>query len=96
MIAVVEPKLPDAMGVWSEYGEVWLPRALYPRRWDAIKFALDHWGADHFLDVRCLSRWMRYAPNEAPPNEADYPVDYWIECGKDAPGAFRVWRLEQA
>lgn len=82
-VAVHEP---DGMGVWSDYGEVWLPRSAYPKRSDAIRWALDMWSC-HFLDVRCLSRWMVFRPRDW--------EEWWEECEPDTPGAFRVWRLEQ-
>lgn len=80
------PKEPDAMGVWSdEDATVWLPRSLYPKRIEAIRWAMEQWSC-RFLDVRCLSRWMRFQARDW--------EEWWIECGRDEPGAFRVWRLE--
>jgi hypothetical protein len=82
------------MGVWSDVDAlVWLPRSHYPRRSDAIRFALDTIGYVHWTDVRCLSRWMRWDPSERPD---DARGDWWVECKSDASGAFRVWRLEAA
>lgn len=103
MSAAVEIKIPDRMGVWSEYDEtIWLPREHYPTRWDAIKFAMQEWGTHHLPDVRCLSRYMRYDPHVVEPFEWDgrkdpgYTEDLWIECSGNDEGAFRVWRLEPA
>jgi hypothetical protein len=82
------------MGVWEECGDtVWLPRSLYTKRSDAVKWATQEWGV-HWLEVRCLSRWMRYTPYVF--TDPDYIEDQWSECQRDDPGAFRVWRLESA
>jgi len=97
-------KLPDEMGVWQDDDSViWLPRHHYPKRIDAIRWAMDQW-ACHFLDVRCLSRFMQYTPHVQPTVTYDngattYPgwsEDRWTECDKDEPAAFAVWRLEDA
>ena len=91
-------KLPDAMGVWSDGGDVvWLPREHYPTRMEAIRWAMREWAVT-LPEVRCRSRWLRYEPHVA--RNADGSVawaeDYWIECAKDEPGAFPGWRLEAA
>ena len=93
-------KEPDEMGVWSDDDAwIWLPRSLYPKRNDAVKWAMKQWSC-HFLDVRCLSRWMVYDPRIVPPFTLDghtdpgFTEDLWSECDKATPGAFRVWRLE--
>jgi hypothetical protein len=93
-------KEPDEMGVWSEAQEtVWLPRSLYPARTDAIRWAIDQWSVG-WLDVRCLSRWMRYEPRVVGGFTLDgrtdpgWSEDWWVECDRDDPQAFRVWRLE--
>lgn len=96
-------KEPDAMGVWNESAEtVWLPRSLYPNCIDAIKWAMTEWDVT-LPEVRCLSRWMRYAPHvvggytrEDGTVDPGWTEDFWIECPATEPGAFRVWRLEGA
>lgn len=85
---------PDRMGVWRENGEtIWLPRSLYPTRASARTFCLSEadWPCA-WIEVRVLARWMRHAPERDEWNE--YGGEYWIECGRDEPGAFRVWRCE--
>jgi hypothetical protein len=87
---------PDEMGVWNEDGDlVWLPRSLYPKRIDAILWTMRQWGCS-FGEVRCLSRWMRYEPHVARNGDGSiaWQEDRWWECPKDAPGAFRAWKLE--
>ena len=98
----LEDKRPDEMGVWCDDDEtIWLPREHYPKRSQAIRWAVDQWTCD-WLDVRCLSRWMRYTPRVVGPFDLDgftdpgYTEDLWSECAKDEPNAFRVWRLESA
>lgn len=89
-------KRPDEMGIWSDGGDIiWLDRDQYPKRYDAIKFALEHWCCD-FIDVRCVVRWMRYEPFVAHKLDGSvaWSEDQWYECEKDEPGAFKVWRLE--
>jgi hypothetical protein len=97
VVSAVEVVIPDAMGVWSEDGEVWLPREHYPKRSDAIRWAVDQWVC-RWIDVRCLSRWMRYEPLLARnfDGEVVWEEDRWFECARDFPGAFPVWRLETA
>ena len=86
--ATVDLHEPDEMGVHDEYSDaIWLPRSLYPKRIDAIRWAMD-FNSCAFLDVRCLSRWMRYTPEGG--------EDLWTECDPSDAGAFRVWRLENA
>ena len=94
--STIEPHLPDSMGIWSEDGEVWLAKEHYPKRSQAIMFAMKHFGCG-FIEVRCRSRWMRYDPQEYP--ESVEPLvfiteDFWVECDKDHPAAFPVWRCE--
>lgn len=92
------PHEPDSMGVWAEDGElVWLPRSVYPTRYDAVRWAMGEWTCE-FLSVRALARWMRYKPYVARNLDGSvaWREDQWYECEKDAPGAFRVWRLEAA
>ena len=93
-------KRPDEMGVWDEGSDmIWLPREHYAKRSLAIKWAMDQWSCA-WLDVRCLSRWMRYTPHVNPGYTLDgytdlgYTEDLWSECAKDEPDAFQVWRLE--
>lgn len=93
--ATTEPKLPDEMGIWTDGGEtIWLPKALYPKRSDAIRFAMEQFGCG-FTDLRCLSRWMRYQPFTAYnlDGSVSWSEDEWCECGKDDAGAFQVWKL---
>jgi hypothetical protein len=85
--ARVTPFLPDAMGVHSEDGTIWLPRSLYPKRADAMSMVAEHSGA-LFIQVRARARWMRYSPRAT--------VEWWVECAKYEPGAFPVWRCEAA
>lgn len=97
------PHEPDAMGVWSEDDElIWLPRSVYERRIDAIRWAMDQWQVS-LPEVRCRSRWMRYTPFVARGYTRDdgtvdpgWSEDRWSECDRSEPGAFRVWRLEAA
>ncbi len=92
------PHEPDEMGVWAEDGElVWLPRSRYPKRIDAIRWAMSEWQCD-FLSVRALARWARWQPFTARALDGSvaWSEDEWWECAKDAPGAFQVWRLEAA
>ena len=92
------PHEPDHMGVWADDCElVWLPRSIYPKRIDAIRWAMDEWSCD-FLEVRALARWMRWQPFSAHNLDGSvaWSEDQWYECEKDALGAFRVWRLEAA
>jgi len=93
---------PDEMGVWDEGSDtIWLPRSRYPKRSQAIQWALHQWGCD-WLDVRCRSRWMRYTPRVVEGYTLDGHTDpgwteeLWSECDKDEPNAFRVWRLESS
>lgn len=91
-------KEPDEMGVWSDSGElVWLPRSLYPKRISAIVWAMETWTCG-FTEVRCRARWMRYEPwiSRELDGSIAWSEDQWHECEENAPGAFRVWRLEGA
>jgi hypothetical protein len=85
------------MGVWAEDGAVvWLPRSLYPKRIEAIRWAMHEWGVT-LPEVSCLSRWMRYEPLMVDDFSPGWTDDNWFsECDKDQPGACRVWRLEAA
>lgn len=85
--ATVEPRLPDDMGIHSDDGTIWLAAAHYPKRHDARRWYMDFAGA-HFLDVSVTVAWMRYEPLDG--------EDYWVGCQADAPGAFKVWQLEDA
>ncbi len=88
----------DALGVWSEDGwPIWLPLHFTPRRSDAIAWAVSEFHMT-WPEVRCRKRWMRYEPyiaHNADGSEA-WRDDLWSECAADAPGAFQVWRLEEA
>lgn len=76
------------MGVWPDGGDViWLPVRYYPKRIAAIQWAMAEWGVT-LPQVSCLSRWMRFEPQEW--------EERWFECEGDEPGAFKVWRLEAA
>ena len=75
------------MGAWGDNGVVWLPWSRYPKRGDAIGWAVAEWEV-HWTDARCLSRQMVQRPRGG--------EDFWAECEPDTPGAFRAWRLEQA
>jgi len=80
------------MGVHDEYTDViWLPRSLYPKRSAAIRWLMD-WNVCAFTEVRCLSRWMRYTPQQ---EDDEGITELWTECYPYEPGAFRVWRLEK-
>lgn len=85
---------PDDMGIWSEDGEIWLPRSRYPKRSAAIQFAMREWSVT-FTEVSCWARWMRYEPFTAHNLDGSvaWTEDRWYECGRDEPGAFPVWRL---
>ena len=92
-----EPTI-DAMGVWDEDSEtVWLPRTHYARRIDAIVWAMQEWAVS-LPEVRCRSRWLRYAPREYRDEHGRvYDVeDWWVECDRGVAGAQAVWRLESA
>lgn len=96
MIEVPLDKRPDRMGVWADEGErVWLPKEHHPTRTDARRFAMSEMECG-FMEVKVLSRWMRYAPYVAT-DEGRQPIwldDLWTECSKDEPNAFPVWRIE--
>ncbi|MCR4338586.1 MAG: hypothetical protein NUW01_01730, partial [Gemmatimonadaceae bacterium] len=97
-LAVPEIREPDEMGVWGEWDDtVWLPRSRYPRRIDAIRWAMQQWDVA-LPEVSCLSRWMRYEPHVERDSDGSvlWEEDRWWECDKDLSGAFRVWRLESA
>ena len=73
------------MGIWSDDGTVWLPKALYPTRSHAKKFAVENFSAT-YIDVRVRTRWVRYEPS-APP-EIAYEI-----CAANAPDAFECWEI---
>lgn len=101
-LPILPDKRPDHMGVWDEDADtIWLPREHYPKRIDAIRFAMEQWYCA-LPDVRCRSRWMRYQPRVVAGYTLDgytdpgYSEDQWWECEKNDPNAFQVWRLESA
>lgn len=95
MIEVPVDKRPDHMGVWSDDGDpVWLPREHYPTRTEARYFAMRELDA-MFMEVKVLSRWMRYDPHIAGTREEPlWWDDLWVECDRSEPNAFPVWRVE--
>lgn len=90
--------LPDEMGVWAEDGElIWLALAHYPKRIDAIQWAMKEWTCS-LPEVRCRKRFLTYDPFTAYNLDGSvaWTEDGWRECEKDAAGAFPAWRLEAA
>lgn len=82
----------DEMGAHSDVdGCAWYPKSKFPSRGKAREMFSDFCG-ELFIDVRISSRFMRWAPELDPGGE--YGGEYWVECDKDAPGAFPVWRCE--
>ena len=92
MTAFLTPDMPDAMGAWSgDDGTAWLPRHYYPTREAARTFYSEFTGTP-WIEVSVPSRFARHAPEHE--RAAEFDGDYWVECDKDEPGAFRVWRCE--
>ena len=83
-----ETREPDLMGFGYDDGTVWYPRSAYPTR-SAARTAYANWTGAAWIEISVLSRWARYAPELAPE-----PCDWWVECPRDTPGAFEVWRCE--
>lgn len=79
------------MGIWSDDGTVWLPKALYPKRSEAKMFAVREWPAS-YIDVRCRTRWMRHAPDAPEAAYSEYE-HYYVMCSKDDEGAFECWEI---
>ena len=73
------------MGIWSDDGTVWLPKALYPTRTEAKMFAVENCSAT-YIDVRVRSRFMRYEVTA--PSELAYEM-----CAPNAPDAFECWEV---
>ena len=88
MTGAIAPHEPDAMGAHAEDGTVWLPRSRYSRSQARTWFS-DFAGV-RWIDVSVLARWMVHAPDD--PCAAEYGGEYWCECSRETPGAFRVWR----
>lgn len=74
------------MGIWADDGRVWLPKALYPKRTAAKKFAVAECGQT-YIDVRVKTVFMRDAASSA---FDEYP---YVTCEADEPGAFEVWEI---
>jgi hypothetical protein len=74
------------MGIWSDDGTIWLPKALYPTRSEAKMWYAEQMTCD-YIDVRCRTRWMRVEPD---PDYRDMP---YVISEKDAEGAFECWEL---
>lgn len=77
-------------GAWSEQGEAWFPRSRLSRSQARTVFT-SMTGA-HWIEVRVLARYARWAPELHEAQE--YEGSYWVECGRDEPGAFPVWYCE--
>lgn len=81
----------DRMGAWSDDdGTAWLPRSIYTRT-QARTFYSELCGAP-WIGVSVLARHARHAPEH--PDAAAFDGEFWVECSKDEPGAFAVWRCE--
>lgn len=77
------------MGIWADDGTVWLPKALYPARTDAKKWAVENCGV-MWIDVRCRTVWMVFDP-EAEDEERPYVrvlPDVWTESEP-----FECWEI---
>lgn len=80
----------DEMGAQDEMGVVWLPRSRYTRTQARTWFA--NWTGMPWIEARIVSRFMVHAPDD--PGAGEYDGEYWVECSRDHPGAFPVWRCE--
>ena len=81
----------DRIGAWSsEDGTAWLPRSHYTRS-QARSFYAEWCGAP-WIEVAVLARYARHAPDDL--GAAEFDGEFWVECGREAPGAFPVWRCE--
>jgi hypothetical protein len=78
-------------GAWSEDGQAWFAREHYPKRSQAMSY-FSKFTDIPYVEVSCYSRHARHAPDD--PAAAMYDGAYWVECAKDEPGAFPVWRCE--
>lgn len=75
------------MGIWSSDGDrVWLPKALFPTRNDAKRFAVENCEAS-WIDVRVRTRWMVSAPH-GPLDDFPYHL-----TDADDEGAFECWEI---
>jgi len=88
---MTESYMPDAMGAWNADGTAWLPRRFYATRNEARSAYAAIVGCDYF-ETEARARWCRHAP--ADPAAAEFDGDYVVECERDEPGAFPVWRIE--
>ena len=85
------PNVMPPEGAWSEDGEAWFAKQHYPKRSQAMSYFSSFTGIP-YIEVSCYSRHAAYAPDH--PAAAAYDGEYWVECAKDHPGAFPVWRCE--
>ncbi len=79
---------PDAlldMGIWSSSGDwVALPKAFFPARNDAKRFAVENCEAA-WIDIRVKTTWMKDVAKSA---FCDFP---YVFSERDDPEAFECW-----
>jgi hypothetical protein len=87
------PHLMDRMGAWSDNGTAWFAREHYPTRADVRRFYISEFDpAIPYIELRVLARYARHAPDD--PAAPEFDGEFWVQCQKDEPGAFPVWRVE--
>lgn len=82
----------DEMGAHSDDGTVWLPRSRFTRTEARSHYIAQFANSCLWIEPRVLSRFMRHAPDADVADE--FSGEFWVECDRDAPGAFPVWRCE--
>jgi hypothetical protein len=87
------PHLMDRMGAWSDNGTAWFAREHYPTRADVRRFYISEFDpAIPYIELSVLARYARHAPDD--PAAPEFDGEFWVQCQKDEPGAFPVWRVE--
>jgi hypothetical protein len=73
------------LGIRSDDGTCWLPKAIYSTRSEAKMFAVEYLDSI-YIEVRVRTRWMRQEPENDP--EMEFEV-----CDRDHPNAFECWEI---
>lgn len=85
------PRLMPPEGAWNDQGIAWYAREHFPKRSQAMTEYASFCGIS-YIEVHCYARFAVYDPTA--PGASEYDGEFWVECDKDRPGAFPVWRCE--